>query len=252
MGSDVPSWIELTQSPPGRVWSGDDWVIFEGRWQDCPPVQVDHVISDPPYDARTHAGARYGFVASSSEIDFAPLAVSDVGAALELARRWMVCFCSLEMFGAYQQVSGAGWVRAGFWRRPDGVPQFSGDRPGQPGEGVAIMHNPEERKRWNGKGTHAFWSANVCRADRVHQTQKPVELVRQLVEDFTDPGELVWDPYAGSATTGVACLQLGRRFIGHELQAHYAEIAAERLQAAAQGLTLRDARAGQLPLFGGD
>ena len=44
---------------------------------------------------------------------------------------------------------------------------------------------------------------------------KPLALMRQLIEDFTDPGELVWDPYGGSMTTGVACLQLGRRFLGH-------------------------------------
>lgn len=52
-------------------------------------------------------------------------------------------------------------------------------------------------------------------------------------------------PYCGSGTTGVACLRLGRRFLGHEMQPRYAKIAAERLAAEERGLTLRDARAGQ-------
>ena len=70
-----------------------------------------------------------------------------------------------------------------------------------------------------------------------------------LVSDFTDPGDLVWDPYCGSATTGVACLRLGRRFLGHEIQPHYAEIAARRLQSEDRGLTLAQADSGQGSVF---
>jgi len=51
---------------------------------------------------------------------------------------------------------------------------------------------------------------------------------------------------------GAACLQSGRRFIGSELDAEYCEVARARLQAEAAGVSLRDARAGQAGLFGGD
>jgi site-specific DNA-methyltransferase (adenine-specific) len=71
----------------------------------------------------------------------------------------------------------------------------------------------------------------------------------ELVADFTDPGDLVLDPFCGSGTTGVACLRLGRRFIGVEKDATYAAVARERLEAEARGLTLRDARAGQTSIF---
>ena len=74
----------------------------------------------------------------------------------------------------------------------------------------------------------------------------------RLVELFTDPDDLVLDPFCGSGTTGVACLRLGRRFIGIEKDATYAAVARERLEAESKGLTLRDARAGQLPMFGGE
>ena len=73
----------------------------------------------------------------------------------------------------------------------------------------------------------------------------------ELVELFTDPGDIVLDPFCGSGTTGVACIRLGRRFIGIEKDAKYAAVAQERLLAESQGLNLRDARAGQLPMFGG-
>ena len=71
----------------------------------------------------------------------------------------------------------------------------------------------------------------------------------ELVELFTDPGDLLPDPFCGSGTTGVACLRLGRRFIGIEKDAKYAAIARERLEAETNGLSLRDARAGQIGMF---
>jgi DNA modification methylase len=49
------------------------------------------------------------------------------------------------------------------------------------------------------------------------------------VTDFSDPGELVCDPYAGSGTTGLACGQLGRRFIGWERDTAMAALAQRRL-----------------------
>ena len=85
-----------------------------------------------------------------------------------------------------------------------------------------------------------------------HETQKPLPLMLELVELFTDPGDLVLDPFCGSGTTGVACIRLGRRFIGIEKDATYAAVARERLEAESKGLSLRDARAGQLPMFGGE
>lgn len=57
------------------------------------------------------------------------------------------------------------------------------------------------------------------------------------------------DPFCGSGTTGVACLRLGRRFIGIEKDPHYAEIARERLTAAATNSNRDALIAGQQPLF---
>ena len=57
---------------------------------------------------------------------------------------------------------------------------------------------------------------------------EPLELLRELVTDFSDPGELVCDPYSGG-TTGVACAQLGRRFLGWERDTAMAALAQRRL-----------------------
>lgn len=65
-----------------------------------------------------------------------------------------------------------------------------------------------------------------------HPTEKPVELLRQLIECSSMLGETVLDPFAGSGSTLVAATIEGRRSIGIELEERYCEVAAERLQRA--------------------
>jgi site-specific DNA-methyltransferase (adenine-specific) len=69
-------------------------------------------------------------------------------------------------------------------------------------------------------------------ARRVHPTQKPVDLIAYLVRTYTNPGDTVLDFCMGSGTTGVACLQEGRDFIGIEREAAYFAIAERRIAAA--------------------
>lgn len=231
---------------------GRRWVVLH---DDCRKVlsglgerSVDHVIMDPPYDDKTHAGARNAGE-DFSRIDFAPLdSIDFLGDVLRVGQRWILAFCAFEQTGEYRAAAGKSWVRTGVWYRPDGAPQFTGDRPAQPGDAVAIMHRLG-RKRWNGGGHKAFWSVGVEHDERVHPTQKPVALMMRLVEQFTDPGDVVLDPFCGSGTTGVACLALGRRFIGIERDERYHALACERLQAAAQGLTRSAMKAGQVALL---
>lgn len=68
-------------------------------------------------------------------------------------------------------------------------------------------------------------------AKRIHPAQKPVDLLARLIDKSSDPGDLVLDCFAGSASTGVAALELGRSFLGFELNAEYAALAKEQLNA---------------------
>lgn len=65
--------------------------------------------------------------------------------------------------------------------------------------------------------------------DKHHMTGKPIELMRRLVH-CCPPGETILDPFAGSGSTGVAAEMEGRRFIGFESVAHYAEVARRRIR----------------------
>ena len=69
---------------------------------------------------------------------------------------------------------------------------------------------------------------------RVHPTQKPVDLLEYLIKTYTNPGEVVLDNCMGSGSTGVACINTGRDFIGIEKEPRYFTIAQQRIKEASR------------------
>ena len=65
-----------------------------------------------------------------------------------------------------------------------------------------------------------------------HPTQKPLELMQWCIERLPEPNDTILDPFMGSGTTGVACVKLGRRFIGIEIEPRYFDIACRRIEQA--------------------
>jgi site-specific DNA-methyltransferase (adenine-specific) len=214
---------------------------------------VDVTLTDPPYNERTHKGARVkgGVLQRETTVKFADL--DGFGwwpESLRVTRRWCLAFCAAEHLGAYEAVSARLWVRAGIWVKPRAAPQFTGDRPGTGAEGIAIAHRGG-RKRWNGGGSAALWTHGFERdevgAARVHETQKPLRLMRALVRDFSDPGDVILDPHAGSGTTGLAAILEGRRVILVERDPVHAATCVKRMEASEPGEGSRQAK--QLALF---
>ena len=68
------------------------------------------------------------------------------------------------------------------------------------------------------------------REKRVHPTQKPLPLFKWILEKYSQPNDVILDPFLGSGTTAVACLELNRHFIGIELSPEYCEIAKKRIK----------------------
>ncbi|MBN9687152.1 MULTISPECIES: DNA-methyltransferase [unclassified Corallococcus] len=252
-----------------------DWALIHGRAEDVlprlPRRAVAHVLTDPPYSPAVHSLQRRMKLGSGSKnsatgthrVAFAPLGFDALTPELRrlcgvhlsrVARRWLLVKCDAEGQAAWQaelERAGARHVRVGVWHKLGAQPQLSGDRPAVGHEAFEVAHVRGERLRWNGGGLHAVWTHPIATGQRIHTTQTPVSLWLELVTQFTEPGELILDPFAGSGSLGVACLRLGRRYLGVEMQAHYAEAARGWLAAEAQGLSLSAARAGQMGLFAG-
>jgi site-specific DNA-methyltransferase (adenine-specific) len=93
-------------------------------------------------------------------------------------------------------------------------------------------------RKWNAGGKRGVYTHLTNQRDRDgrHPTEKPVPLMRELLQDFTNPGQTILDPFTGSGTTGVACAKMGRKFIGIEMDPKYFDVACERIaKAYAQG-----------------
>lgn len=210
---------------------------------------VHHVITDPPYEAEAHTkGRRLLGRQESGErtvefgaLDFAPMTpdlrteVSRMAASL--CHGWFLTFCQAEAVADWRtahEAAGARYMRAMVWLKPDGAPQFTGDRPGMGYESIVASWCRKGRSAWRGGGRHGVFThaQRDNNSPKEHMTQKPLALMRELVDLFTNPTETVLDPFMGSGTTGVACLQLGRKFIGIEREPKYFDIACRRIEDA--------------------
>lgn len=253
--------VAEAQWPPmaGAYYATPQVALYHGdcrEWLSCLEAQVDHVITDPPYEVEAHtkrkrlagkaAGGKRAVV--DQHLDFAPMTPAlreAVSSQIErLTRRWALVFCQVEASHLWREElcedSELEYIRTGIWWKPDAQPQKTGDRPGVGYETFVIAHRTG-RKRWNGRGKCARWTHPSARAEGTgawHQTPKPEALMRELVVDFTDPGDVILDPFAGRGTTLVGALVEGRRAIGIELREQDCEAAAKRLERAAQQLPL--------------
>jgi DNA modification methylase len=81
----------------------------------------------------------------------------------------------------------------------------------------------------NGGGSVGFQRDKLS---KLHVCPKPLNIMVQMVRRYTDDQETILDPFMGSGTTGVACVKLGRKFTGIELDADYFDIACERIREA--------------------
>jgi len=217
---------------------------------------VQHFIMDPPFSERVHrrlgnegrsdGGKKRDDLAFGHLTDELAHAVAEQ--ACRIATRWILIFCDELSFGVWVeaiQAAGGEYVRKGTWVKVAPMPQMSGDRPATGTEEIVIAHAPRKsgRMKWNGGGKPAVYRFNPQEAmeDRFHPTQKPLSLMEALVLDFSDHGDLIADPFAGSCATGAAALRHGRRFLGWEMNKTYVDAARVRLAGMRE----------QLSLFGG-
>ena len=221
---------------------------------------VDAVVTDPPYGKQFHDGGISGRAsdkwASPNKAKFQGQSIigdskPDTRAIVEIARvlrqGGAAYFCSQWMTeSAWMEAAKAAGLKIRnrlVWAKP-----FHGA-----GDLITIYGPQHETIIYTSKGRHELrgrrdgdvWlepiGANGCfRKDQQHPNQKPLALMTWLIEKSSNPGETILDPFMGSGTTGVACVQTGRNFIGIEICEEYYEIACRRIEAAQNACPLFD------------
>lgn len=219
-----------------------------------PSGSVDCIITDPPYGIRDESikikhpstGGMYRRINEvwDSEVPTDWMRIVD---------RIIKPGGSVIVFGSWRTIDqikfdaeALGWktVNRIIWFKPDAPPNFSGRMLTDSTEtvywfcpsGTNWTYNRKIAKGMNtGVNLRDVWSYGQTREIRVHPTQKPLALMERCVQLFTNPGDLIIDPFAGSGTTGAAAIKYGRRFIGSDNGVDtktgrlWSEIANERL-----------------------
>jgi DNA modification methylase len=137
----------------------------------------------------------------------------------------------------------AGWyLRADvIWNKPNAQPESVKDRPTRAHE-FLFMFSKSERYVYDndavrgpgGRNLRTVWDINTVAYKEAHFATFPPALVEPCLALASRPGDLILDPFIGSGTSGLVALQLGRRFIGVELNPEYVAIAERRLNGSAE------------------
>jgi 16S rRNA G966 N2-methylase RsmD len=170
---------------------------------------VDAVLTDPPYPNRM------GLFNETLVDGLAMLYL-----ACKKAKRYVVFFWN--PFDVPPPPPGWHEVARHVWHKPDckSITHYE----------VIVAWSREPKQRVSRVWSIPILDYRSLRDWKPHPTQKPVKLMRYLLEQYTQEGEVVLDPFVGSGSTAVACQQMQRHFIAIEKSPEYAQIATSRLK----------------------
>jgi site-specific DNA-methyltransferase (adenine-specific) len=198
---------------------------------------IDCIITDPPYSERTHKNAKKNDSKLGHEvtgIDFPPFTEELLGKAFDemarLTKTWIISNLDYSHAFKFETEPPKTMIqkRIGVWVKNNPMPQISADRPSQGWEAISYLHKTGKRSLWNGGGSHGNYVTNLA-TPTGHPTPKPLSMVTSFIERFTNPMDLILDPFAGGGTTLVAARNLGRKAIGVEIEEKYCELIVNRL-----------------------
>jgi site-specific DNA-methyltransferase (adenine-specific) len=218
------------------LWLGDAREVL-------PTLSVDHIIGDPPYEDELHGAIgrirrndgremiqTLGFEGVNADRD--ELSRLCVGAS----SGWVILFTLAEGVRAWRdpiQANGGKWDTTLFWVKPDSSPRFNGQGAARGAECAVTAWAGKGYRSWNGGGKRGVYThcVNTNRQGE-HPTEKPLPLMMELVADFTMRQQTICDPFMGSGTTGVACVELDRKFIGIEREPKWFDLSRRRISEA--------------------
>jgi DNA modification methylase len=211
------------------------WQTSDGRAQlyrgDCSEVipalaHVDVVVTDPPYEIVAKGGgigAQRQYLADTDGF-------TDCGfdyAILDRFDNW-ACFGTLKQVPKLiAQAGDRRWMLI-TWNKPDPAPLCNGN---YLPDTEYIIHAWRRKALFGGCTDKARFIVRRSNRDNGwHPNCKPVDVMEKIIINAADANQVVLDPFMGSATTGVACVRLGRRFIGIEKDPKYFDIAVSRIE----------------------
>jgi len=235
-----------------KVLKQDDWHNWINTIQnmDCmigmqniPDNSIDLIITDPPYGISKELNCKGQRLGTTAKLNFNfgtwdKLDMSWFDIALLKTRGWMMTFCAKRDVGFFiGKLEQRGFIAVDVlvWQKPDPVPLNAKSRFLNAWEAMVIGKRPGSI--WNSAYEHNIIKIQAPKGKgRFHPTQKPVGLIKKLIELTTEEGDLVLDPFMGSGTTAVASIEAKRKYIGFELSKEYWKQSIERIEQLPQAL----------------
>lgn len=229
-----------------------DATIYLGNSLEIMPSfdPVNHIIMDPPYEESLHKSKNSlrGRIRTDTGPDLQGLDFDSIDAiraeviqnAERLCKGWMLAFCTIEGVAKWADAindSKIKYKRACIWVKPDSTPQLNGQGPAQGAECFVAAWAGDGHAHWNAGGKRGIYTHNCNWPERIgsknggHPTEKPLNLMSELIMDFTKQGETILDPFMGSGSTGAACAKMNRKFIGIEMNEKYFDLACQKIEA---------------------
>lgn len=199
---------------------------------------IDLIVTDPPYLIKYKTNHRknkdHDFCSEILNDDNEQLIIDYIRECYRILKNntAMYMFCNCDKVDFFkQELENAGfkiknmiiWVKNN-WTAGDLKAQF-----GKQYEIIFLVN--KGRKCFNGKRITDVWMFDrISGKKQLHQNQKPVDLLKQCILKHSDENDIIFDGFMGSGSTGVACIETNRKFIGVELDKKYFEIAKERIE----------------------
>ena len=142
----------------------------------------------------------------------------------------IIIFCGKEQFSKIYSffAKKKGTTRSIIWEKTNPSP-MNGQHIYLSGVEHAVWFKPHGRKVFNAHCKNTVFTYKSG-SRKIHPTQKNVDLFKELITDNTNANEVVLDPFMGSGTTAIACLDTNRQYIGFELNKTYHELSQERIK----------------------
>ena len=142
----------------------------------------------------------------------------------------IIIFCGKEQFSKIYSffAKKKGTTRSIIWEKTNPSP-MNGQYIYLSGVKHAVWFKPHGRKVFNAHCKNTVFTYKSG-SRKIHPTQKNVDLFKELITDNTNANEVVFDPFMGSGTTAIACLDTNRQYIGFELDKTYYEKSLERIE----------------------
>lgn len=187
--------------------------------------KVDAVVTDPPYGI----GYRSGYATDALWGSARNIISDETTAARDVVAIWSAGRPCL-LFGSWRAIRPQRTRQVLVWDKGGALGMGALDLPWKPDhEEIYVLGKGFVGRRDSGSVLRHAPVQSMAKNGRVHPTEKPVSLMVDLCRKVP---ETILDPFMGSGTTGVACVKLGRRFIGIEISEEYFDIACRRIEEA--------------------